>query len=156
MAEIRSVAQCLARGGFSTAVWVETEVGGLQIAPWIVSERTTNRPELVDASRSAVWGHARDEPRTARNARATPKYVLLAVADGRRHSLTACASSWIIAVYQAFGSFGGNEVHMGGDGRQLEALVASIERVMLPPGFEVKTNRRVHKDGVQLAEFDVG
>ena len=45
---------------------------------------------------------------------------------------------------------------MANDGKQLEALVAAIEKILLPQGFEVKTNERVHNDGgVQIAEFDV-
>lgn len=42
------------------------------------------------------------------------------------------------------------------DGRQLEELVALIERLLLPQGFEVKPNARVfNEEGVQIAEFDI-
>lgn len=42
------------------------------------------------------------------------------------------------------------------DGKQLESLVAFVEREMLPEGFSVETNRVVYdEDGVQIAEFDV-
>lgn len=45
---------------------------------------------------------------------------------------------------------------MGKDGKQLEALVAFIEKLHLPLGFEVKTNDKVYNEnGVQIAEFDV-
>jgi hypothetical protein len=42
------------------------------------------------------------------------------------------------------------------DGKQLEALVAFVEKTLLPQGFEVKSNARVYDDeGVQIAEFDI-
>ena len=42
------------------------------------------------------------------------------------------------------------------DGKQLEALVSFVEETLVPPGFEVKANRRVFNDeGVQVAEFDI-
>jgi hypothetical protein len=42
------------------------------------------------------------------------------------------------------------------DGKQLEALVAFVEKTLLPQGFEVKTNTRVYDDeGGQIAEFDI-
>jgi len=45
---------------------------------------------------------------------------------------------------------------MASDGKQLEALVAYVERSLLPPGFDVRTNERVLNDeGVQIAEFDI-
>ncbi|MEK7405225.1 MAG: hypothetical protein AAB225_08965, partial [Acidobacteriota bacterium] len=45
---------------------------------------------------------------------------------------------------------------MAADGKQLEALVAFVEKTLLPQGFEVKTNERVYNnDGVQIAEFDI-
>lgn len=45
---------------------------------------------------------------------------------------------------------------MNDNGRQLEGLVAFVEKTLLPEGFEVKTNSRVfNEDGVQIAEFDV-
>ena len=45
---------------------------------------------------------------------------------------------------------------MTGDGRQLEALVAFVEKTLLPRGFEVRSNKRVLNDnGVQIAEFDI-
>jgi hypothetical protein len=45
---------------------------------------------------------------------------------------------------------------MSSDGKQLEALVAFVERELLPPGFSVKSNERVFNDeGVQIAEFDI-
>ena len=45
---------------------------------------------------------------------------------------------------------------MASDGRQLEALVAFVERTLTPHGLTVSTNERVFNDeGVQIAEFDV-
>lgn len=45
---------------------------------------------------------------------------------------------------------------MAHDGKQLEALVAFVERTLVPQGFDVTTNDRVVNDeGVQVAEFDV-
>lgn len=45
---------------------------------------------------------------------------------------------------------------MTNDGSHLEGLVAFVEQVLLPQGFDVKTNQRVYNDeGVQIAEFDV-
>ena len=45
---------------------------------------------------------------------------------------------------------------MTSEGKQLEALVAFVEKSLLPQGFEVKTNERVYdRDGVQIAEFDI-
>lgn len=44
---------------------------------------------------------------------------------------------------------------MPGDGRQLEALVAFVEKTLLPQGYEVKTNERIYNEGVQIAELDV-
>lgn len=45
---------------------------------------------------------------------------------------------------------------MANDGKRLEALVAFVEKTLLPYGFEVKTNERVlNEDGLQIAEFDV-
>ncbi len=44
---------------------------------------------------------------------------------------------------------------MGNDGKQLEGLVAFVEEVLLPQGFEIKTNERVYEDGVQIAELDI-
>ena len=45
---------------------------------------------------------------------------------------------------------------MSKDGKSLEALVAFIEKLHLPSGFEVKTNEKIIDDsGVQIAEFDV-
>lgn len=45
---------------------------------------------------------------------------------------------------------------MSSDGKQLETLVAFVERELLPPGFSVKSNERVLNDeGVQIAEFDI-
>jgi hypothetical protein len=45
---------------------------------------------------------------------------------------------------------------MAQDGRQLEGLVAFVERVLLPQGFEVRTNERIFdEDGMQIAEFDI-
>lgn len=42
------------------------------------------------------------------------------------------------------------------DGKQLEGLVAFVERTMLPEGYDVKTNHRIYnEDGIQVAEFDV-
>lgn len=42
------------------------------------------------------------------------------------------------------------------DGKRLEALVAFVEELMLPEGYEVKTNQLVYNDdGIQIAEFDV-
>lgn len=44
---------------------------------------------------------------------------------------------------------------MATDGKQVEELVAFVEKTLLPEGFEVKPNRRVYADGGQIAEFDV-
>jgi len=45
---------------------------------------------------------------------------------------------------------------MAHDGKQLEALVAFVEKTFVPEGFKVTTNDRVfNDDGVQVAEFDV-
>lgn len=45
---------------------------------------------------------------------------------------------------------------MSSDGKQLEALVAFVERDLLPPGFSVQSNERVFNDeGIQIAEFDI-
>lgn len=45
---------------------------------------------------------------------------------------------------------------MSHDGKQLEALVAFVEKTFIPEGFKVTTNDRVfNDDGVQVAEFDV-
>lgn len=42
------------------------------------------------------------------------------------------------------------------DGKQLEALVAFVEKTLLPAGFDVKANERVfNEEGVQIAEFDI-
>ncbi len=45
---------------------------------------------------------------------------------------------------------------MSTDGKQLEALVAFVEQILLPKGFIVKVNKCVYNDDkVQIAEFDV-
>ncbi len=45
---------------------------------------------------------------------------------------------------------------MAADGKHLEALVAYVERTLLPEGFTVATNERVFNDeGIQIAEFDI-
>lgn len=45
---------------------------------------------------------------------------------------------------------------MASDGKQLETLVAYVEKNLLPAGFDVKANERVFDDdGVQIAEFDI-
>lgn len=45
---------------------------------------------------------------------------------------------------------------MSRDGKRLEALVAFVEKTLVPEGFAVTTNDRVfNEDGVQVAEFDV-
>jgi hypothetical protein len=45
---------------------------------------------------------------------------------------------------------------MASDGKHLEALVAFVEKTLLPDGFDVKTNERVFNDeGAQIAEFDI-
>lgn len=45
---------------------------------------------------------------------------------------------------------------MSSDGKQLETLVAFVERELLPRGFVVKSNERVFNDeGIQIAEFDI-
>ena len=45
---------------------------------------------------------------------------------------------------------------MGSDGKQLEALVAFVEKTLVPPGFEVNANKRVFNDEEeQIAEFDI-
>lgn len=42
------------------------------------------------------------------------------------------------------------------DGKQLEELVANIEGLLLPEGFTITKNTRVHNDnGKQVAEFDI-
>lgn len=42
------------------------------------------------------------------------------------------------------------------DGKQLEALVAFVEKTLLPQGFEVRTNERFYNDeGAQVAELDI-
>lgn len=42
------------------------------------------------------------------------------------------------------------------DGKQLEGLVAYVEKALLPQGFDVKTNQRKFNDeGIQIAEFDI-
>lgn len=42
------------------------------------------------------------------------------------------------------------------DGKRLEALVAFVEKTLVPEGFKVTTNDRVfNDDGIQIAEFDV-
>lgn len=42
------------------------------------------------------------------------------------------------------------------DGKRLEALVAYVERTLLPEGFTAATNERVfNEEGVQVAEFDI-
>ena len=47
-------------------------------------------------------------------------------------------------------------MHMAADGKQLEALVSYVEKVLLPDGFTVTTNQRVfNEEGIQIAEFDV-
>lgn len=45
---------------------------------------------------------------------------------------------------------------MATNGKQLEVLVAFVEKTLLPQGFEIKTNERIFNDeGVQIAEFDI-
>lgn len=45
---------------------------------------------------------------------------------------------------------------MTADGKHLEALVAYVEKTLLPEGFTVATNERIFNDeGVQIAEFDI-
>jgi len=45
---------------------------------------------------------------------------------------------------------------MAQNGRQLEGLVAFVERCAPTQGFEVRTNERVfNEDGIQIAEFDI-
>lgn len=45
---------------------------------------------------------------------------------------------------------------MSNDGKPLEALVAYVEKMLLPEGFSVKKNERVfNDDGIQIAEFDI-
>lgn len=41
------------------------------------------------------------------------------------------------------------------NGKQLEGLVALIEKLYLPKGFQITTNERVYDDGTQIAEFDI-
>ena len=42
------------------------------------------------------------------------------------------------------------------DGKRLEGLVALIEKLHLPSGFDVKTNKKVYnQQGIQIAEFDI-
>lgn len=48
------------------------------------------------------------------------------------------------------------EVKMASDGKQLESLVAFVEKELLPDGFVVNSNERVYNDeGIQIAEFDI-
>lgn len=45
---------------------------------------------------------------------------------------------------------------MAADGKHLEALVAFVEKTLLPEGFTVATNERVfNEEGIQIAEFDI-
>ena len=45
---------------------------------------------------------------------------------------------------------------MSNSGKDLEALVAFVEKTLLPPGFKVKNNHREYDAaGEQLAEFDI-
>src|SRR5438876_3903181 len=45
---------------------------------------------------------------------------------------------------------------MASDGKQLETLVAFVEKTLTPHGLTVSTNRRVFNDeGAQIAEFDL-
>lgn len=45
---------------------------------------------------------------------------------------------------------------MASDGKHLEALVAYVEKTLLPEDFTVATNERVFNDeGIQIAEFDI-
>ncbi|MGB4248956.1 MAG: restriction endonuclease [Pseudohongiellaceae bacterium] len=42
------------------------------------------------------------------------------------------------------------------DGKLLETLVATVEELLLPQGFQVRTNKCIFNDeGVQIAEFDI-
>jgi hypothetical protein len=44
---------------------------------------------------------------------------------------------------------------MESKGKPLERLVALIEKLHLPRGFEITTNERVYDDGIQIAELDI-
>lgn len=45
---------------------------------------------------------------------------------------------------------------MAADGKHLEALVAYVEKTLLPEGFAVSTNEHVfNEEGLQIAEFDI-
>jgi hypothetical protein len=44
---------------------------------------------------------------------------------------------------------------MDGKGKDLEQLVALVEKLHLPEGFEITTNERVYEAGNQIAEFDI-
>lgn len=45
---------------------------------------------------------------------------------------------------------------MRSDGKQLEALVSFVEKMLVPPGFQVTPNSRIfNEEGVQIAEFDI-
>jgi hypothetical protein len=44
---------------------------------------------------------------------------------------------------------------MAADGRALENLVATVERLFLPTGFKVEQRERVYDNGTQLAELDI-
>lgn len=45
---------------------------------------------------------------------------------------------------------------MTSDGKQLESLVSFVEEILIPQGFNVKTNTKVYNDeGIQIAEFDI-
>lgn len=41
------------------------------------------------------------------------------------------------------------------DGKQLEELVAFVEKTLLPHGFKVDTNDLIYEDGAQIAELDI-
>ena len=45
---------------------------------------------------------------------------------------------------------------MAGSGKNLEALVKSVEEILLPKGFTVSIREKIHNDeGIQIAELDV-
>ncbi len=45
---------------------------------------------------------------------------------------------------------------MTSDGKSLEALVAFVEKTLLPGGFHVVSNQKIfNDDGIQIAEFDI-
>lgn len=40
-------------------------------------------------------------------------------------------------------------------GKDLEKLVNEIEKILLPKGFKVESNKKIYEDGIQTDEFDI-